>query len=249
MWPIANSGDVDADIISSPYGPRDQSGTYDFHAGVDFAVPEGTKVRAIKAGTVEKAVKWDGQDGSGTWVLIDHGGGEKSAYLHLKRLSAREGASVYAGEVIGRSGSTGNTTPHLHLTYMVGVDHNGADETRARNPLELLPHSEMPEPTASFTADAVVVTLAVMPMTVQRVRLEGAGGEAAGEVREVDYGDIAALGNPERDEQSQAGLWIGVVDVEGGRFELTLRPDPPDFVPDRVVLTDYADEVLLDATR
>ena len=43
---------MDADIIRSPYGPRDQSGTYDFHAGVDFHVPEGTKVRAIKSGTV-----------------------------------------------------------------------------------------------------------------------------------------------------------------------------------------------------
>ena len=53
VWPISKSGDLDADEISSPYGPRDQSGNHDFHAGVDFRVPEGTKVRAIKAGTVQ----------------------------------------------------------------------------------------------------------------------------------------------------------------------------------------------------
>jgi hypothetical protein len=244
VWPIANSSDVDADVIAAPYGPRDQSGEYDFHAGVDFHVPKGTRVRAIKAGTVEKAIEWDGSDGSGTWVLVDHGGGEKSAYLHLSKLSVREGESVHAGEVIGRSGDTGNTVAHLHLTYMVGVEHKGADEKYARNPLELLPHSDMPEPTASFGADSVVITAAAMPMTIQHIWIEGAG-----QVREVDYADIAALGNPDRDEQRQSGLWIGVVDVDAGRFEMTLRPDPPDFVPERVVLTDIDGELLLDASR
>jgi murein DD-endopeptidase MepM/ murein hydrolase activator NlpD len=245
VWPIANSSEEDADIITSPYGPRDQSGEYDFHAGVDFALPEGTKVRAIKAGTIEKAEEWDGEDGTGTWVLVDHGGGEKSAYLHLSKISVQQGESVHAGQVIGRSGSTGNTSPHLHLTYMVGVDHDGADEARARNLLELLPHSPMPEPTVSFTADSVVVLATVMPMTIQHIRLEGAG-----QVREVDYADIAALGNPDRDEQTQSGLWIGVVDVNDDEaFEMTLRPDPPDFVPERVVLTDFDGEVVLDASR
>ena len=244
VWPIANAGDVDADHIAAPYGPRDQSGKYDFHAGVDFHVPEGTKIHAVKAGTVEKAIQWDGEDGSGTWVLIDHGDGEKSAYLHLSKLSVREGESVDAGEVVGRSGSTGNTIPHLHFTYMVGVEGNGADETRARNPLELLPHSPMPEPTVTFTDDSVVITMVVTPMTVQQLSLEGEG-----EVREVDYADIAALGNPDRDEQTQAGLWIGVVDMDAEHFEMTLRPDPPDFVPDHVVLTDFDGEVVLDARR
>jgi hypothetical protein len=244
VWPIANSSDVDADVIGSPFGPRDQSGTYDFHAGVDFKVPEGTKVRAIKSGTVEKAIDWDGEDGSGTWVLIDHGEGEKSAYLHLSKLSTREGAKVHAGEVIGRSGSSGNTVPHLHLTYMVGVEGNGADEELARNPLELLPHSEMPEPTATFTADEVVLTLSVTPMTIQRVRLEGGG-----QIREVDYAEIAAVGNPGRDEHLQTGLWIDAVDVDAEHFQLTVRPDPADFMPERVVLTDFVGEVVLDVSR
>jgi hypothetical protein len=127
---------------------------------------------------------------------------------------------------------------------MVGIEKNGADEARARNPLEILPHSAMPEPTANFTADGVAITMVVMPMTVQHLQLEGEG-----QVREVDYADILALGNPDRDSQSQSGLWIGVVDVDPEHFEMTLRPDPPDFVPDRVVLTDFDGEVVLDASR
>jgi hypothetical protein len=244
VWPIANSGDLDADTISSPYGPRDQSGTYDFHAGVDFAVPEGTKVRAIKAGTVERRVEWNGEDASGNWILIDHGGGEKSAYLHLSKLGARQGEEVHAGEVIGRSGSSGNTTPHLHLTYMTGIEGSGADEGRSRNPLELLPHSDMPAPLVAFDADAVVLDMQTMPMSVQRIRLEGGG-----QTREIDYADIVARGNPDRDEHVQGGIWIGVVDFDRTHFELTLRPDPADFVVERVVLEDYAGAVVLDAAR
>lgn len=244
VWPIANSAELDANTVSSPYGPRDQSGTYDFHAGVDFAVPEGTKVHAIKAGRVEKTVEWDGEDATGNWILIDHGDGEKSAYLHLSKISARQGEEVHAGEVIGRSGSSGNTTPHLHLTYMTGVAGSGADEGLSRNPLELLPHSDMPAPIVEFDADAVVLDVQTMPMSVQRIRLEGGG-----QTREIDYADIAARGNPDRDEHVQGGIWIGVVDFDQTHFELTLRPDPADFVVERVVLDDYAGNVVLDATR
>lgn len=244
VWPIADSAEIDANTISSPYGPRDQSGTYDFHAGVDFAVPEGTKVHAIKAGKVEKTVEWDGEDATGNWVLIDHGGGEKSAYLHLSKISARQGESVHAGEVIGRSGSSGNTTPHLHLTYMTGIAGNGADEALSRNPLELLPHSDMPAPLVEFEPDAVVLDVQTMPMSVQRIRIEGGG-----QTREIDYADIAALGNPERDGQVQGGIWIGVVDFDSTHFAMTLRPEPADFVIERVVLEDYAGDIVLDASR
>jgi hypothetical protein len=243
VWPLANSAEIDADDITAPYGPRDRSGTYDFHAGVDFAVPEGTRVHAIKAGTVEKVVEWDGQDGTGSWVLIDHGGGEKSAYLHLSKISTKAGASIHAGEVIGRSGSTGNTSPHLHLTYMVGVDHSGADEALSRNPLEVLPHSPMPEPSVTFTADAVVIREVIAPMTIQRIAVEG-GGES----RELDYADIAARGNPDRDDHLQGGLWIDVVPADAGLFEMSVRPEPA-FVPERVRLYDYAGELVLDASR
>lgn len=244
VWPIANSADIDADPISSPFGPRDQSGDYDFHAGVDFAVPEGTKVRAIKAGTVEKAVEWDGESGTGTWVLIDHGGGEKSAYLHLSKLKVKDGDNVRAGKVIGRSGSTGNTSPHLHLTYMLGVTGSGADESVAVNPLELLPSSLMGEPEVEWGDDRVVLIMPMQPMSVQAIALEGGGLS-----RTVDYADILALGNPDRDNQTQDGIRLAVEDLDDGRFELSLRLSPENSAPERVVLTDFEGEVVLDASR
>jgi len=243
-WPISGDPDPDADRVTSPFGPRDQGGSYDFHAGVDFPVAKGTKVRAIKAGTVEKITEHDGGTGPGNWVLIDHGDGEKSSYLHLSKISTRAGASVVAGEVIGRSGSTGASSAHLHLTYMVGVTSKGADETLARNPLELLPHGDPPAPSFEDLVDAgsgelsVLVELDAQVMTVHSIVVEGAGV-----ARVVDYAEILNLGNPARDEQLQSGVWLHAGDVTSeGRFTLTLRGDG--FEIERVELYDYDSELI-----
>lgn len=244
VWPISGDADPDADVVSSPFGPRDQSGEHDFHAGVDFPVPEGTKVRAIKAGTVEKVETDDGGTGPGNWVLVDHGDGEKSAYLHLSKISVRAGASVEAGTTLGRSGKTGTSAAHLHLNYMVGVESNGADEAFARNPLELLPHTQMPTPIVEFTDASVVLDVAVHPMTIQSITVEGGG-----ETRTVDYAQVLALGNPARDEPTQFGLHLAVADTSADRFTLTLTPEPASFVPERVLVHDYLGDVVLDATR
>jgi murein DD-endopeptidase MepM/ murein hydrolase activator NlpD len=240
VWPISGDADASANVVSSPFGPREHGGDYDFHAGVDFPVPEGTKIHAIKAGTIEKIEHDDGS--SGNWVLVDHGGGEKSAYLHLSEISVDAGDNVEAGTTLGRSGETGANSPHLHLNYMVGIDHDGADESLARNPLELLPHTAVPTPTAEFTATSVVLDMPLHPMTVQSITVEG-GGES----RTLDYAQVLALGNPERDEQTQFGLRLAVVDDD--RLTLTLTPDPASFVPERVLVHDFFGELLLDATR
>ncbi|PRP93165.1 Glycyl-glycine endopeptidase ALE-1 precursor [Enhygromyxa salina] len=244
VWPIANSAESDADQVSAPFGPRDQSGSYDFHAGIDFPVPEGTKVRAIKAGTVEKTVEWNGQTGPGNWVLIDHGGGEKSAYLHLSKISVDAGDTVNAGTTLGRSGSTGSSSEHLHMNYMLGVEHKGADESLAHNPLELLPHADMPTPGVEFNGNAVVLDIPDHPMTIQAITLEG-GGES----RTVDYADVVAVGNPDRDTQTQFGLHLEIGESDPGRFTLTLRPSPANFTPERVIVEDYAGELVLDEKR
>jgi murein DD-endopeptidase MepM/ murein hydrolase activator NlpD len=240
VWPISGSAEPDADPIAAPFGPRLQSGSYDFHAGTDFPVPEGTKVHAIKAGEVEKVVEWDGNTGPGNWVLIDHGGGEKSAYLHLSKTSVEAGDTVKPGATLGRSGSTGTGAEHLHLNYMVGVEQNGADESVARNVLELLPHAQMPPLEVGFSDAAVTLVVPIQIMTIQAITVAGEG-----QARTLDYAEVVAMGNPDRDNPGQFGLRIVVTDRDDGRFDLTLNVDPPDFAPTQVSVTDVDGELLV----
>lgn len=83
------------------------------HKGNDFATPIGTPLRAVHSGTVT-SVGW--YSGIGMRVVIDLGGGTSVVYGHMSAFSATVGERVSAGEVIGYSGNTGNSTgPHLHF--------------------------------------------------------------------------------------------------------------------------------------
>lgn len=83
------------------------------HGGQDYTAPAGTQVRALAAGKVRLARDFYY---SGLTVLIDHGTGLVSQYMHFEKILVEEGQSVAAGEVIGSVGSTGRATgPHLHL--------------------------------------------------------------------------------------------------------------------------------------
>jgi len=83
------------------------------HSGFDLAAPQGTAVRAPAPGLVTFAEK-DLYLTGGTLVL-DHGHGLSSTFLHLGRIDAKVGARVERGEVIGAVGATGRATgPHLH---------------------------------------------------------------------------------------------------------------------------------------
>lgn len=82
------------------------------HYGVDVAVPVGTEVRAPAAGVVTLAVP-DMYYTGGT-LMIDHGHGLTSAFLHLSRLRVKLGQVVAQGDVVAESGMTGRATgPHL----------------------------------------------------------------------------------------------------------------------------------------
>jgi len=83
------------------------------HQGLDFAVPPGTDVHAINSGVVILARPMFFE---GDCVVIDHGQGLLSLYLHLSEFKVKEGQEVRSGELIGLSGGTGRATgPHLHL--------------------------------------------------------------------------------------------------------------------------------------
>jgi murein DD-endopeptidase MepM/ murein hydrolase activator NlpD len=108
--------------ITSCYGPR--WGT--LHAGIDFALPAGTPVRAAFGGTVTKA--GDVGDGYGISVFVDHGNGYLTHYAHLSTAKVGVGDKVAAGETIGLEGSTGDSTgPHLHFEVHQGQMWNQID--------------------------------------------------------------------------------------------------------------------------
>ena len=83
------------------------------HQGLDFRVPSGTKVAAVNSGRVILARPLFFE---GNCVVIDHGQGLLTLYLHLSKFSVKDGDEVSKGQPIGLSGGTGRATgPHLHL--------------------------------------------------------------------------------------------------------------------------------------
>ncbi|MDH6059048.1 peptidoglycan DD-metalloendopeptidase family protein [Chrysosporum bergii ANA360D] len=101
--------------ITSVFGWRIHPITGDrrFHAGTDLGAPMGTPVVAAAAGEVETA-NWLG--GYGLTVILNHPSAQQTLYGHLSELFVQPGQRVEKGTVIGRVGSTGNSTgPHLHF--------------------------------------------------------------------------------------------------------------------------------------
>ena len=83
------------------------------HSGMDIAAPAGTPVKAPAAGVVTFANP-DLYLTGGT-VLLDHGHGVSSNFLHLSRIDVKVGQRIAQGDVIGAAGMTGRATgPHVH---------------------------------------------------------------------------------------------------------------------------------------
>ncbi|MER7486799.1 transglycosylase family protein [Streptomyces sp. NPDC126497] len=104
--------------LGTPYHKAGSAWSKGYHTGVDFPVPTGTSVKSIGAGTVVSA-GWEGS--FGYQVVVRHADGRYSQYAHLSAISVKSGQSVGAGQRIGRSGSTGNSSgPHLHFEVRTG---------------------------------------------------------------------------------------------------------------------------------
>lgn len=83
------------------------------HQGLDYAVPSGTPVAALNRGTVLLARPLYFE---GNCVVLDHGQGLLSLYMHLSEIKVKEGEQVSSGQELGLSGGTGRATgPHLHI--------------------------------------------------------------------------------------------------------------------------------------
>jgi murein DD-endopeptidase MepM/ murein hydrolase activator NlpD len=113
MFPLAIPA-----AITSVFGWRMHpiTGEYRYHAGTDLGAPQGTPVVAAASGQVATA---DFIGGYGLTVILQHEKGtQESLYGHLSEIFVRPGDQVEQGTVIGRVGSTGNSTgPHLHFEW------------------------------------------------------------------------------------------------------------------------------------
>ncbi|AFY49132.1 metalloendopeptidase-like membrane protein [Nostoc sp. PCC 7524] len=101
--------------ITSVFGWRIHpiTGNRRFHAGADLGAPMGTPILAAAKGQVETA-DWVG--GYGLTVILNHSSAQQTLYGHMSEIFVRPGQWVEPGMVIGRVGSTGNSTgPHLHF--------------------------------------------------------------------------------------------------------------------------------------
>ncbi|MGW7290337.1 M23 family metallopeptidase [Streptomyces sp. NPDC054847] len=99
------------------------------HSGQDFAVPIGTQVKAVGAGTVVKAGPNGGGDGPayGNAIVIKHNNGKYSQYAHLSKINVNVGAKVKTGQNIAKSGNTGNSSgPHLHFEIRTTPNYGSA---------------------------------------------------------------------------------------------------------------------------
>lgn len=102
--------------VSSDYGTRMHPtlGVQKFHNGVDFAAASGTPILAAYSGNVVAASY---NSSMGNYVMIDHGDGLYTIYMHASKLYVSSGQSVSKGDQIAAVGSTGRSTgPHLHFS-------------------------------------------------------------------------------------------------------------------------------------
>lgn len=112
IWPMVGR-------VSSEFGPRTAptAGASTDHKGIDISGPSGRSVVASKAGTVVTSTF---SNTAGNFVVLDHGGGYKTRYLHHISNSVSVGQQVEQGQEVGKCGETGTATgPHTHFEIKV----------------------------------------------------------------------------------------------------------------------------------
>lgn len=116
IYPLASPAPT-----TSSFGWRTHpiTGTRRFHSGIDIGAPMGAPVVAAGSGTVVSS-GWIG--GYGKAITIEHNGVQQTLYGHLSEIFVQPGQNIEQGTVIGRVGSTGNSTgPHLHFETKVST--------------------------------------------------------------------------------------------------------------------------------
>ena len=115
IWPCPSSS-----RITSGFGGRSSptEGASSNHQGIDIGASTGSAIVAAAAGTVVISTY---SYSAGNYVMLNHGGGVYTVYMHCSQLLVSEGQEVSQGQTIAKVGSTGYSTgPHLHFGVRSG---------------------------------------------------------------------------------------------------------------------------------
>jgi murein DD-endopeptidase MepM/ murein hydrolase activator NlpD len=105
--------------LTSKFGELSPVRDFEPHHGIDFAMPEGTTLRSIGKGVVDRV--YDGTDAIGRGVSVKLDDGTRAIYGHMSGVNVQPGQSVTEGQTLGLSGDTGlSTGPHLHFALRDG---------------------------------------------------------------------------------------------------------------------------------
>lgn len=122
--------------ISSPFSPsryHPKLRRYRAHLGTDYPCPTGTPVFTTANGVVKKV----GHQfpGAGHYIVVDHGSGIQTIYMHLSKIGVHDGQRVKQGQTIGLAGMSGgiSTGPHIH--YQLEINGHAVDSTNPGLPI------------------------------------------------------------------------------------------------------------------
>ena len=129
--------------VTTPFALYRKGKLYSYyHKGIDIAAPRGTPVKSANSGSV--VLSETGFNIYGSLIVIDHGQGILSSYLHLEKIFKKNGDTVEKGEIIGEVGSSGWATgPHLHMG--LHIQGTSVDPIAWTEFTETLPASKSPE--------------------------------------------------------------------------------------------------------
>ena len=133
MWPSEG-------VLTDSFGTRNGE-----HKGIDIAAPIGSPVYAVDRGTVSKSYY---SDTYGHVVFVKHKNGMETVYAHLQERTVGEGETVEQGEIIGKMGSTGDSSG-VHLHFEVHQNEWTFDKKNAVNPMTALGYVEVGQAVAA----------------------------------------------------------------------------------------------------
>ncbi len=118
LWSEPFRFPVASPTVTDKFGiTRDSGAVAITHEGTDFAAAPGTPVYAINRGIVKIAEPFTAY---GNTIVLDHGVGVQSLYMHLSEIDVKPGQVVQRGQLLGLSGETGYSEgPHLHLSIKI----------------------------------------------------------------------------------------------------------------------------------